>query len=71
MYAAVNLFAHLIACMAPMIAEITVPYPFVFFLGAVGLAMFVSSFLTEIIDKDTHDDDLLSEKADSLLDGDE
>lgn len=41
-FAAVNLFAHLIACFAPIVAEIPYPYPFYFFLIAVGISVLAS-----------------------------
>ena len=58
-----NLVAHLVACLAPMVAEITVPYPFVFYLGAIGIALFISSFLKEIIETDEEDDDMIHGKT--------
>eukprot|EP00352_Strombidinopsis_acuminata_P000143 CAMPEP_0176341630 /NCGR_PEP_ID=MMETSP0126-20121128/2532_1 /TAXON_ID=141414 ORGANISM="Strombidinopsis acuminatum, Strain SPMC142" /NCGR_SAMPLE_ID=MMETSP0126 /ASSEMBLY_ACC=CAM_ASM_000229 /LENGTH=88 /DNA_ID=CAMNT_0017686563 /DNA_START=1371 /DNA_END=1637 /DNA_ORIENTATION=+ len=47
-YGIVNMAAHVIACASPLVAEIPNPYPFIFFLIAVGISVFVSSFLSEI-----------------------
>ena len=38
-YAVVNLFAHLIACFGPIIAEMPNPVPFVAYLGAIGISI--------------------------------
>ena len=38
-YAVVNLFAHLIACFAPIVAEIPNPVPFTAYLCAVGVSV--------------------------------
>ena len=50
MYAVVNLFAHLIACFAPIVAEIPNPVPFVAFLAAIGISFLATSALTELDD---------------------
>ena len=42
-YAVVNLVAHLVACVAPLIAEIPDPYPFSFYLGAMSIALFAQT----------------------------
>lgn len=38
-YAVVNLFAHLIACFGPIVAEMPNPLPLVAFLGAIGVSI--------------------------------
>jgi len=47
-YGIVNMAAHIIACFSPLVAEIPNPYPFIFFLSAVAISLFVSSFLSEL-----------------------
>ena len=38
-YAVVNLFAHIIACLAPIIAELPAPIPHISYLSAIGIAL--------------------------------
>ena len=47
-YGIVNLSAHLVACLAPIVAEIQQPYPFIAFLIAILISSFATSMLTEI-----------------------
>lgn len=47
-YGVVNFFAHMIACLAPFVAEIKNPYPFLVFEVLLGIAIFSSFFITEI-----------------------
>lgn len=51
-YGICNFCAHIIACLAPFVAEITNPYPYCFFVSFVFLAVFSSFFLTQIDDKE-------------------
>ena len=44
-YGQVNVFAHIIACFAPMVAETTYPYPFLAYLAAVGVSVFAVRML--------------------------
>ena len=41
-YAIVNLFAHIIACFAPLVAEIAPPVPFIAYLSAIGISLFAT-----------------------------
>lgn len=47
-YGQVNVYAHLIACLAPMVAETAYPLPFLFYLLAVLVSVFAASMLKEI-----------------------
>ena len=38
-YAVVNLFAHIIACAGPVVAEIPTPVPFITYLSAIGISL--------------------------------
>ena len=49
-YAVVNLFAHLIACFAPIVAEIPTPVPFIAYLAAIGISVLAVSALQELED---------------------
>ncbi len=49
-YGVVNFCAHLFACLAPFVAEIKNPYPFICFVILIGVAIFTSFFLTEVGD---------------------
>ena len=49
-YAVVNLFAHLIACFAPIVAEIPTPVPFIAYLAAIGISVLAVSALAELDD---------------------
>ena len=44
-YGKVNFIAHLFCCFAPMVAELSDPYPFVFYLIAIGLSFIATSGL--------------------------
>jgi hypothetical protein len=46
-YGIVNFLAHIFACLAPMIAEIPNPYPFIVFVILVCIGFLSSFFLTE------------------------
>jgi hypothetical protein len=61
-YGQVNVFAHIIACLAPMIAETKYPYPFCAYLAAVGVSCFAAAMLTEIDDSEKEKDFLEIEK---------
>ena len=50
-YAVVNLAAHLIACLAPLTAEVQMPIPFMVFLACVGISFMVSQMLSELGEK--------------------
>ena len=39
-YAVVNLFAHIIACFAPLVAEVPPPVPFIAYLAAIVISIF-------------------------------
>ena len=47
-YAIVNLFAHIIACFAPLVAEIPPPVPFIAYLSAIAISVLATSALNEI-----------------------
>ena len=47
-YAIVNLFAHIIACFAPLVAEIPPPVPFIAYLSAIAISLFATQALNEI-----------------------
>ena len=47
-YAVVNFFAHLIACMGPIVAELDTPIPFMAFLSAVGVSVLATLLLQEL-----------------------
>lgn len=47
-YGVVNFCAHLYACLAPFVAEIKNPFPFIFFVIMIGVAIFTSFLLTEV-----------------------
>ena len=47
-YAVVNLFAHLIACFGPIVAELPQPIPFVAFISAVGVSVLAVQALNEL-----------------------
>ena len=50
-YAVVNLFAHLIACFAPIVAEIPNPVPFIAYLTAIGISCVATTALNELDNK--------------------
>ena len=50
-YGVVNFCAHLYACLAPFVAEVKNPYPFIMFVAMIGVAIFTSFMLTELSDK--------------------
>lgn len=47
-YAIVNFSAHIVACLAPLVAEIPSPVPFVGFLAAIGVSALFLKTLTEL-----------------------
>lgn len=47
-YGVVNFCSHLCACLAPFVAEIKYPFPFIVFVCLIGIAIFTSFFLTEV-----------------------
>jgi len=47
-YAVVNLFAHLIACSGPIVAEMPHPIPFIAFISAVGVSVIAVQALDEL-----------------------
>ena len=47
-YAIVNFSAHIVACLAPLLAEIPSPIPFVGFLAAIGVSALFLKTLTEL-----------------------
>ena len=47
-YATVNFFAHVVACLSPMVAEIPKPVPFITLLFAVGISAVATRALQEI-----------------------
>ena len=51
-YGQVNVFAHAVACLAPMVAEIPYPYPFIAYLVAVIVSALSNSMIKEITDDD-------------------
>jgi MFS family permease len=55
-YGQVNVFAHIIACLAPMVAETAYPIPFCAYLVAIGISCFAAAMLTEISDDDKEKD---------------
>jgi multisubunit Na+/H+ antiporter MnhC subunit len=55
-YGQVNVFAHVIACIAPMVAETVYPIPFVAYLCAIGVSFAAVSMLDEISDEDKEKD---------------
>lgn len=46
-YGVVNFCGHLYACLAPFVAEVKNPYPFIMFIAMIGVAIFTSFMLTE------------------------
>ena len=47
-YAIVNFSAHIVACLAPLVAEIPSPVPFVGFLAAIGVSVLFLKKLTHL-----------------------
>ena len=47
-YAVVNFFAHLIACIGPVVAEMDQPIPFIAFISAVGISVIAVQALSEL-----------------------
>ena len=47
-YAIVNFSAHIVACLAPLVAEIPSPVPFVGFLAAITVSVIFLKTLTEL-----------------------
>jgi len=63
-YGMVNVIAHLVACTAPLSAEIEDPYPFILFLIAIGFSVFATIYMEEIEPQDS--DQVISQ---TLLEG--
>ena len=60
-YAVVNFFSHLIACAAPLFAEIPAPVPYVAFIAAIVISVLSLRFLTEM---EVHNSDTNKEEQD-------
>lgn len=67
-YGVVNLFAHMIACLSPFVAEIKNPYPFLVFEFLIGIAIFCSFFITELSTLKKPDTDEKSESTQVSVD---
>ena len=47
-YGVVNFCSHLWACLAPFVAEIPYPFPFIAFVAMIGIAIFTSFVIKEV-----------------------
>ena len=56
-YATVNLFAHIIACLAPIVAELNMPIPHFSYLAALTVALMCCTQLKEMDQREEVDDE--------------
>ena len=55
-YGLVNVFSHIVTCFAPLVAELSYPFPFLVYLATVGASFFAVQMLKELSDDEKEKD---------------